>query len=299
MPSGQDEWSRSVAHTLALAAQLEGSGQYNIAKLLRAAVDSLERQAAYRVSVPSGADDLVGEIDRAAASLAGLGVSADLVAALRRGRAALADGRLPLIDETPHPYVCRTCGYLVLAYPEQNCPTCNAYHSTFRRFMPVYWLDHLEPPAVLESLAQTPERVSALLDGLIEAQLTHQPESGGWSLYQTLSHLRDAQGVLEMRLNLMLEQDNPALESLAVFEWASREQERPPTTQEVFDAYRASRQRTIDSLAAIPPESWWRTGRHQEFGTVTIRQQASYFASHEITHLPQMASLREQVTGAG
>ncbi len=30
----------------------------------------------------------------------------------------------------------------------------------------------------------------------------------------------------------------------------------------------------------------------QEFGEVTLRQQVSYFAAHEQTHLPQMARLR-------
>ena len=33
---------------------------------------------------------------------------------------------------------------------------------------------------------------------------------------------------------------------------------------------------------------WWRTGRHEEFGVVSIKQQVSYFASHELTHLPQI-----------
>lgn len=34
-----------------------------------------------------------------------------------------------------------------------------------------------------------------------------------------------------------------------------------------------------------------RTGRHEEFGVVSIKQQASYFAAHELTHLPQIARL--------
>ncbi len=42
----------------------------------------------------------------------------------------------------------------------------------------------------------------------------------------------------------------------------------------------------------MPLAYWWRTGRHQEFGAVTLRKQASYFAAHERTHLPQLARLR-------
>ncbi|MCK6623765.1 MAG: hypothetical protein DPW09_36045 [Anaerolineae bacterium] len=42
---------------------------------------------------------------------------------------------------------------------------------------------------------------------------------------------------------------------------------------------------------------WRRTGQHEEFGPVPLRQQVSYFASHEITHLPQMGVLRHQWVG--
>lgn len=120
------------------------------------------------------------------------------------------------------------------------------------------------------------------------------PEDGGWSIRNVLSHLRDAQGVLSYRLNLFLEHENPVLESQAVFEWAAREEERPPTAREIFDTYRASRQDTIIKLESLPLGSWWRTGQHEEFGPVSLRQQVSYFASHEITHLPQIESIRNR-----
>lgn len=48
-------------------------------------------------------------------------------------------------------------------------------------------------------------------------------------------------------------------------------------------------------LESIPLRDWWRIGQHEEFGTVTLRQQVSYFASHEITHLPQIELLRRQL----
>jgi len=40
-------WQETLIHLLALAARLEGEGQYNIAKLARAAADALGRQAAW------------------------------------------------------------------------------------------------------------------------------------------------------------------------------------------------------------------------------------------------------------
>jgi rubrerythrin len=290
------EWGDSLVHLLALASRLEGEGQYNIAKLLRAAVDAMARRAAYRLNLPTDAAQMSGEIEGAVAALSKLDVDIDteLIAALKRGEAAMAEGRLPLIHETPHPYVCRTCGHAALGEPPDKCATCGAWAATFQRFLPVYWLDALEPFAALERLRQTPGEVAALLDGLSEDTLTRQPEGGGWSLRQVVSHLRDAQGVLSVRLDLMLEEEDPLLTSQAVFQWATREETRPPTTQEIFDSYSASRQETVAKLESIPLKDWWRAGRHEEFGLLTLRQQVSYFAAHEPTHFPQLESLRHQ-----
>jgi hypothetical protein len=96
-------------------------------------------------------------------------------------------------------------------------------------------------------------------------------------------------------MNLMLEQDNPILESKAVFEWARREEDRPVSTREVFETYKTSREETIQRLESIALVDWWRTGRHEEFGSLTLGQQVSYFALHEITHLPQIESLRKRL----
>jgi hypothetical protein len=110
--------------------------------------------------------------------------------------------------------------------------------------------------------------------------------------------MRDAQGVLSARVNLMLDQDNPPLTSLAVSAWATSEEEHPPTARRIFEDYRASREALVARLDTLPLKDWWRTGQHQEFGPVTILQQASYFAAHERTHLPQIAVLRRQFARA-
>jgi hypothetical protein len=92
----------------------------------------------------------------------------------------------------------------------------------------------------------------------------------------------------------MLDQDNPILESQAVFAWATREQDDPTSARQTFLDYRSSRRHTLERLDGVPISHWWRTGQHQEFGEVTIIQQASYFAAHELTHIPQMIKLGDR-----
>jgi hypothetical protein len=98
--------------------------------------------------------------------------------------------------------------------------------------------------------------------------------------------------VLSFRLDLFLKEEHPILESKAVWTWAANEQDRPPTALEIFQQYRASRTETLGKLTQVPLADWRRTGRHEEFGVITLRQQISYFAAHEVTHLPQIEALR-------
>jgi hypothetical protein len=276
-------------HLLALAARMEGEGQYNIAKLLRAASASELTRSAYRLDLPARKDALLDETARAIETLKEQNADPGLVQALERGRSAMAGGRLPGYDETPDPFACRTCGHLSLG-EAPTCPECGAQPATFQRYRSVYWLEAFDPITALEHLRATPQKVAAILEASGNSHTGHAPEAGSWSLPQALSHLRDAQGVLAARIDLVLEQENPLLEAKAVFEWAASEGDQASARQ-LFETYRASRQQTVARLESLPLSDWWRPGRHEEFGQLRLYHQASYFACHELTHLPQIERL--------
>lgn len=295
MISVDTQWKETIIQCLALATRLEGEGQYNNAKLLRAAADSLGRKAAYRVETSSDSKVLAESIHRTADRLAELDMDSSLLDTIHLGADALASGRLPLIHETPNPYVCRTCGYITLEPPQDKCPICAAWAPTFQFFPPVYWLNAYEPFPALERLQQTPKDVAGLLDGLTEEQMNRRPADGGWAILHTVTHLRDAQGVISHRIDLFLKEEHPILESKAVFAWANAQEGKPASTHEIFEMYRASRQSMVEILREVPLGDWFRTGQHEEFGTVTLRQQVSYFTAHEMTHLPQIETLRRVI----
>jgi len=73
--------------------------------------------------------------------------------------------------------------------------------------------------------------------------------------------------------------------------WMLDEGESKPGSQ-IFQQLKASRFELLKRLQTMPMESWWRTGEHEEFGQVTILQQASYFAKHERSHLLQVRQIR-------
>lgn len=285
------EWTHVLLPLLTLALRLESEGQYNLAKLARAAADALGRRAAYQASLSTERGELVEEIENVMDALSGLKLGEELLVAFRGGADALAGGRIPSINETPHPYVCRTCGNIVIGAVTEKCPTCGAWPDTFQWFAPIYWLEALDPPEALKKLRQTPLEVAALLEGLSEQAMTQEPLDGGWAIRNIVIHLRDAQNVLDYRLELFSTEVNPVLEAKAVWSWAKNEEERPPSTREIFAEYQATRGKILARLEKLPLADWWRTGQHGEFGVVSIKQQVSYFASHEITHLPQIERL--------
>ncbi|MBV6395199.1 MAG: hypothetical protein HFACDABA_00770 [Anaerolineales bacterium] len=288
MSGNRSNWADTLIHLFALASRLEGEGQYNLAKLTRAAADSLCRRETHPLDIPSDTNKLTAEVQKAIEALSHLNVNADLLSAMKQGAEFMAQGKLSPITATPHPYVCRGCGYATLVPPAKPCPTCGAFAETFQKFMPNYWFDALQPEAAWERLRQTPLVVEKLIAGLSDEAMNQSPSDGGWAIRNTLSHLRDAQGVLDFRVDLFLKEAHPILESKAVFAWAKNESERPPSPRDIFETYRASRAETLRKLESFAPSDWERVGEHEEFGTVTLRQQVSYFAAHESTHLSQI-----------
>ncbi len=280
----------TLTHLFALAASLEDEGQLNNAKLLRAAADSFLTRAAYQLDFPKDKAALLIETDRAIESLSALNIEPELISTLKLARAALAEGRLSLYVATPDPFVCRTCGHV--AFGEAAiCPVCGSQPATFKRFRPIYWLDAFDPFAALDHLRSTPEKLRLLLENVTDSQARQSPDEGGWTLRQAISHLRDAQDVLAFRVNLILDHENPILESKAVFEWAANETDRPVSVGEIFETYCVSRRQTLARLESIPLADWLRGGRHEEFGELRLSQQVSYFTCHELIHLPQLESL--------
>lgn len=298
MTDRQVDWANKIARLSALANRFGAEGQINLHKLMEAAIYAETRRTGWTHQPEVTPETMGQELEAIIDDLEGDGFAPDFITALERGRHALAEGRLPLIDETPDAYVCRTCGHIAVTQPPDRCPGCGAWPRRFRHFLGTFNLEAPDPLETLAALAEAPDVVKVLIAGLSEETMTRQPAGGGWSIRDIIQHLDDAQGVLGGRLELMIEQDNPDLTSQAVFAWVGEEERRPPTTREILAAFRETRETIIARLESLPLKDWWRTGQHEEFGTVTILHQASYFAFHEPYHFPQIEALRRQFVGA-
>lgn len=277
---------------LAAAVRAEGKGQLNIGKLLRASAAAVSRGGAAATGFPADSGGIVEDLHDLSRRLAATDPDGAVAARIAWGAEMVAAGRQSYADRFPDPYVCRRCGTLVQDPPTDCCERCGAHPLTFERFRPVYWLRRYQPREVLERLAGNPALFESAIGSLRAERLNQAASPRAWSAVDVLRHVRAADAVLARRVRLILDEDDPVLEFQPVFDWTDQGVCQPEVAKDIFAAYAASRAGTVHLLESIDVADWRRTGRHEELGRVTLCEQASYFAAHELVHLRQLEQLR-------
>jgi Zn finger protein HypA/HybF involved in hydrogenase expression len=294
-PTGDD-----IGRFVALSERFADEGEMNLSKLLDAALYAHVRRVGWRhrpiITKASMAQELATSIGR----LEALGANGVLVASLQLGSDKLArqEHRDLLVEESPDVFVCRSCGHVASGQPPAHCPDCGSWPGRFRRFVPVFNADYAEPTeprAVLALLARNGEGLEALVGDLDEESCERRPALDVWSIREHIAHFYDAQETLDDRIDRMLADDDPDLTVLSMFELATQEDLHPAMTADMLAAFRRKRASCVARLEALPLGDLWRTGRHAEFGRITILRQANYMACHEQTHLPDIERLRQWV----
>jgi rubrerythrin/uncharacterized damage-inducible protein DinB len=275
-------------HFVRIARSLEGDGLYNAAKVLRALAFSEEVRATNAAGIPVGREAR----DRLLAEVLAATEREDLRSLLESGRRAALEDRIIPLREIPEIFVCRTCGEIALRQPPRRCPGCGAHALTFREIVPIYFLEPLPPIAAERALQEVAEEVRQAVEGLSDEAMARSPSAGEWGIRDVLFHLLEAEGLLAGRVERILVEDEPSLEGVA--SWAIEGGDKLSGGQ-ILRRYRESREATARRLASIRPQDWLRTAVHSEWGLVTLLQQASYFAKHDASHIPQIAEIRRAI----
>jgi len=289
---------------VALSERFAAEGEMNLSKLLDAAAYARVRRAGWLhrplVTKATMAQELDISIDR----LVALGADEDLIASLKLGSEKLArqEHRDLLVEESPDVFVCRTCGHIASRWSPAHCPDCGSWPGRFRKFVPVFNADNAEPTnpmSVLALLASNAGDLESLVGDLPDEVCARRPSPNIWSIREHVAHFYDAQETLDNRIDRMLAGDDPDLAVLSIFELASQEELHPAMTADMLAEFLRKRASCVARLEALPLRDLWRTGRHAEFGRITILRQANYMACHEQTHLPDIEQLRPQFAPRG
>ncbi len=271
---------------------LEAGGYYGIAKLLWALAYSAEVKASNAAGIPRGAalDSMIIQIMD---TLKADDPDEAVVRAIDKGLRAVRENRTVPYTDIPEVYVSRTTGDIFVGEPPE-LTTNNDHQLGLREFKAIWYFEPMSPDDVLKALEANPKTIQGQIAELSAEQLLIAPAHSEWNVHQLLWHLMTAQDLLSERVELMLTQDNPNLASQAV--WAQHD-EQNMSTGAILEHYLDSRSKIIERLKALPASDWWRTGWHDEFGKQTVLSQATYFARHEMSHMPQFAQIIHTVEG--
>jgi hypothetical protein len=133
-------------------------------------------------------------------------------------------------------------------------------------------------------LSTTAGRWRSLVDTAPEELLQRPPAPGEWSAADCLNHLLLTERfVFGARLRAILEGRD-----LVTFDpSAPREPEPERTPREVAMALAAERDGNLAVLSGLAPADLERSGRHPEYGMVSLRVVMNTWAAHDLQHTVQ------------
>lgn len=138
-------------------------------------------------------------------------------------------------------------------------------------------------------LARTPTALRGLLEGLPDAWARADEGPGTWSPYDIVGHLIHGERCDWLpRIRRLLEHgESVPFEPFDRFAQFRESQGR--SLDALLDEFAAARRQSLADLAALElaPADLARTGRHPDFGPVTLGQLLSTWTAHDLGHLAQ------------
>lgn len=141
----------------------------------------------------------------------------------------------------------------------------------------------------LEVIAQTPNRLTEIVEEHSAAALRIRPFEGKWTPNEIIGHLSDSEWVYGYRLRLVFCEDNPTILGTKQDSWVAslRHNEREPS--ELVEIFRTLRQLNLAAWRQASPANLERSGQHNERGRESLWVMLRLVAGHDLSHLNQIA----------
>jgi hypothetical protein len=145
-------------------------------------------------------------------------------------------------------------------------------------------------------LGNTPKCLASLLGGLPSVWVTATEGDNTWSPYDVIGHL-----IYGERVNWIPRAQHILSKELRPFEPFDRtaqfSQSKGKSLSELLAEFSALRQSNLVTLSAmsLTPEILQKTGRHPEFGVVTLEQLFATWVVHDLDHIGQIVRTMAKV----
>jgi hypothetical protein len=151
----------------------------------------------------------------------------------------------------------------------------------------------------LALLAEAPQKLAKLIDGVTAEQLARRPAPQKWSIQEIVAHLADDELVGGYRLRMILSSPGTPIQAFDQDVWALSGRYEQIDVRTSLEMFRVLRQANLALLRSLDSPEWEMFGVHAERGVETVRDIAMYFAGHDINHFRQIEAIRDQPSSAG
>lgn len=148
--------------------------------------------------------------------------------------------------------------------------------------------------AMIDQIAETPQRMRSAVNGLTEEQLNTPYRPDGWTVRQVVHHVPDSHLNSYVRFKLALTQEHPTIIAYDENVWANLEDARNAPIDVSLDLLESLHRRWVLFLRSLKGEDFLRTFNHPEIGTVSVDKNIALYAWHGRHHVAHITALRER-----
>ncbi len=145
----------------------------------------------------------------------------------------------------------------------------------------------------IQSLAEHPACLRALVHPLSSAQLDTSYRDGGWTIRQIVHHLADNQVHGYVRMRRALTKDAPTVATFDQDDWSSLPDACSQPVRPSVDLLNALYRRWTYLLSSLSEEDFARTLTHPDAGSVSLDEALQLYEWHGRHHIAQIRALCE------
>lgn len=156
----------------------------------------------------------------------------------------------------------------------------------------------LSTAELLEAFDAASQRLPEVLSGLTREDLKARLKPGKWSIQEIVLHLADAEIMGAGRIRQAYAQPGSTFAFYDQAIWAdildyqSRDGAAIQTSLKLFEYLRRTSSAIFHRARS---GDWQKTGKHPEYGSLTLRQLLELYADHSERHIAQILDLRARL----
>jgi hypothetical protein len=154
------------------------------------------------------------------------------------------------------------------------------------------YASHLEGRDSQELIAETPQRLTLLIERLGAGGLERALGPGKWTAGHILCHLADTEIAFAYRLRQTLAEPHHVVQPFDQEAWGRSYSKLDGRA--ALDTFTALRRWNIAFISSAPPDAFSKPLTHPERGDMTFGTLVETMAGHDLNHLKQLEKLAAQ-----